>query len=58
MDKLEKLLDFVTQEEDKYYELSFNEMEKGNYAGHLAMTCAASSYQKIRYAIEDLMNEN
>lgn len=54
-EKLEKVLEFATQMEDKFYK----PIEDGKYEpGSLsAMQCMfqASSFQQIRYFIENLM---
>lgn len=56
-EKLEKVLEFVTQMEDKFYK----PIEEGKYEpGSLAsMQCLfqASSFQKVRYFIESLLEE-
>lgn len=57
-EKLEKVLEFVTYMENKFYE----PIEEGKYeVGSLAaMQCnfQASSFQRVRYFIEELMEEN
>lgn len=54
-EKLEKVLEFVTKNEDRFY----NPIEEGKYEpGSLAsMQCLfqASSFQKVRYFIESLL---
>jgi len=56
-DKLDKLFDYVSKEEEKYYELSFKEMDRGNITGLQVMQSQASAFQRVRYAIEDLMSQ-
>lgn len=56
-EKLEKVLAYVTQREDKFYK----PIEDGKYeAGSLgAMQCIfqAASFQEVRYFIEQLIDE-
>lgn len=57
-EKLDKVLEFVTHMENRFYE----PIEEGKYeVGSLAaMQCIfqASSFQRVRYFIEGLMEEN
>ena len=57
-EKLEKVLEFVTHMENRFYK----PIEKGKYeVGSLAAlqcTFQASSFQRVRYFIEGLMEEN
>ena len=55
MDKLEKLLDYVQQQEDKYYEFSHKAMKEGNETAFLVHQGEATAFQRVRYAIEQLM---
>lgn len=56
-EKLEKVLEFVTKMEDRFYApIENGEHELGSLA---AMQCMfqASSFQRVRYFIEGLMEE-
>lgn len=55
--KLQKLLDYVTKEEDKYYNLGYKEIERNNQVGNMVCTAQASAFGRVRYAIEDLMGQ-
>jgi hypothetical protein len=55
MDKMEKLLNYVQGEEDKYYDFSHKAMEKGNETGFLIHQAEATAFQRVRYAIEQLI---
>lgn len=55
MFKLEKLLNYVQGEEDKYYNFSHKAMEKGNETAFLIHQAEATAFQRVRYAIEQLM---
>lgn len=57
-DMVNKILDYVTKSENYFYDLAFKEMDKNNLQGNLAMTCQASSFQKVRYFIECLLEKN
>lgn len=54
-DKLSKVLDYVTKEEDRYYEMASREMERNNMPGLYYMAQSqASAFQRVRYFIEEL----
>lgn len=57
-EKLEKVLEFVTHMENRFYK----PIEEGKYEvgslGALQCTFQASSFQRVRYFIEELMEEN
>lgn len=56
MDKnLEKVLDYVTKEEERYYNYSFKCMDEGNTTGQFIHTAEASAFQRVRYFIEVLL---
>ena len=56
-EKLEKIYDFVKAEEDYFYK----PIEEGKYeigsVANMACMFQATSFQKVRYFIEDLMEE-
>lgn len=56
MDKLEKVLNYVSKEEEKYYNFCHMAMEKGNTTAYLIHQAEGSAFQRVRYFIEDLMN--
>ena len=59
MDKnLEKLLDYVTKEEDRYYDYAIKCMEENNMMGNMIHSAEASAFQRVRYAIENLIESN
>lgn len=55
MDKLEKLLEYVTREENERYDFSHEAAERGNQAAFLVHNAEATAFQRVRYAIEGLM---
>lgn len=55
MDKLEKLLGFVIKEEDRYYELAGKVLHEGNMIGNQMCIAQASAFQRVRYTIEDML---
>lgn len=55
MDNLEKVLDFATRAEDKYYDLAYKEMERNNALGNQMCIAQASAFQRVRYYIEELL---
>ena len=55
MTDLEKVLDYVTKEEDKYYELAGKELDKNNMTGNMIMSAQATCFQRVRYFIEDII---
>lgn len=57
MNKWDKLLEYVIQEEDKYYDLAIKEMYKDNMIANQICTAQASSFQRVRYFMDELMNE-
>ncbi len=56
MSNLEKVLEYVTKEENRYYELAGKEMDRNNTIGNMIMTAQAGAFQRVRYIIEDIMN--
>ena len=56
MDKLEKLLDYVIKQRDKYSEFAGEALDKHNIMANMIHNELASAYQRVIYAIEDLMN--
>jgi predicted metalloprotease len=57
-DFIDKLLDYVTKSEEDYYELAFKEMDKGNMQGNLVMQAQATAFQRVRYYIQHLLDNN
>lgn len=57
MEMVNEILDFVIKQEDYYNELGLKEMDRNNAVGHMVMTAQASSFQKVRYLIEDLLDK-
>ena len=59
MRTVEQILDYVTQQEDKYYDFAGKAFDKGNIRGQLLHTAEATAFQRVRYFIEvGLENEN
>lgn len=54
-EKLEELLALVSKEEDKYYAFAGEEMEKNNMVGNMVMIAQATAYQRVRYTIENML---
>ncbi|MGE5422735.1 MAG: hypothetical protein ACM3QW_05705 [Ignavibacteriales bacterium] len=57
LSKWDKLLDFATKEEDRYYDLSFKAMETHNAINHALNQGQASAFQRVRYAMEAMDEE-
>ena len=57
MEKLEKLLGFVIKEEDRYYELANKALHENNMAGNQICVAQASAFQRVRYTIEDMLED-
>lgn len=55
--QIDKILEFVTNEEDKYYDFAFKCMNKNNFTGNMINSAQASAFQKVRYFIEILLEE-
>jgi|GEM_PF-1538062 len=55
---LEKLLDYVTKEEDRYYGYAFKCLDENNMIGNMVHSAEASAFQRVRYAIESLLESN
>lgn len=53
MDKWDKLLDYVTKEEDRYYELANKALDKGNLLGNQLMSAQATVFQRVRYVMQN-----
>ena len=53
--KLELLLDEVTKLEDKYYEFSDNAIDRGDMNAMQLMSAQATTFQRVRYMIEELL---
>ena len=58
MEKLEKLLISVIKEEDRYYELANKALHEGNMIGNQVCVAQASAFQRVRYAIEDMLQNS
>lgn len=54
MDKLEKILEYVKREEDKYYKFADMAMRVGNDKAYLVHQAEGTAFQRVRYFIEDL----
>ncbi|OZV10772.1 hypothetical protein CIW83_18305 [Tissierella sp. P1] len=54
MDKLDKLLEYTSKQEDKYYDFAHKAMEQGNMLAFQVHQAEATAFQRVRYAIEDL----
>lgn len=57
-EKLDKVLDYVTKEEDRYYDISGKAFDKGNMSGQLLHMAEATAFQRVRYFIEMMEEEN
>jgi hypothetical protein len=57
-EKLEKLIDWVRKEEDQYYDFAYKCLEKNNAVGNMINSAQATAFQRVRYAIEDLLSSN
>lgn len=55
--KWDKLLDYVTSEEDRHYEMAGKEMDKGNTSGMMFMQLQAGAFQRVRYFMETITEE-
>jgi hypothetical protein len=53
-EKLEKILEFVTKEEDKNYDFAGKCFDQNNMQGNAIHTLRAGAFQSVRYFIEDL----
>jgi DNA-binding ferritin-like protein len=56
-DKLERLLDYMDRETDRYYKLAMDAYENGDILQNQILFGQASVIQKIRWSIEDLIKE-
>lgn len=56
MDKLDKLLEYVTAQEEMYYDYAEKAFKKQDMMSYLVNQAQASAFQRVRYVIEDLMN--
>ena len=52
MRTIDDILNYVTTQEDKYYELSAKALDKGNMQASLIHTAEATAFQRVRYFIE------
>ena len=57
MDKLDKLLDYVSKEVEKYDVLADKAFERKNYHAYQLHHAEAMAYMKVRWAIEQLKEE-
>jgi hypothetical protein len=56
---LEKVLDYVIKEEDRYYDLAGKCFDENNMQGNMINQLQGGSFQRVRYYIEVLMqNQN
>jgi hypothetical protein len=59
MRTIEEVLNYVTQQEDKYYDFAGKAFDKGNMQANLIHTAEATAFQRVRYFIEEgLASEN
>lgn len=54
-EKLKKLLDLVSKEEDKYSDLSLKAMDEGKFNEMQMYQGAAAQCMKLRFTIEDML---
>jgi hypothetical protein len=52
MDLLEKILDYVIKEEDRYYDLANEAMNQNNIFANQINVAQASAFQRVKYFIE------
>lgn len=57
MDKLDKLLEYVIGQEEKYHNYATKALENKNQIAFLVHSAEASVFGRVRWAIEDLRNE-
>jgi hypothetical protein len=53
--KLNIVLDYVTKEEDRFYDLAYKEMERNNMLGNQIYAAKAGTFQTVKYLIEELL---
>ncbi len=53
--KLKRVLDYVTKEEDRFYDLTYKEMERDNMLGNQIYAAKAGTFQTVKYLIEELL---
>jgi uncharacterized Zn finger protein (UPF0148 family) len=52
---LVKVADFVSKQEDYYYDIAHKELKENNIFGNQVAGAQASAFQRVRYYIQDLM---
>lgn len=57
MDKLDKLLEYVTAQEEKYYSLAAEAFNEGNMVAYMIHTAEASAFGRVSWAIEEILKE-
>lgn len=57
-EQVNKILEYVTKEEERYYDLSFKCIEENNMTGNMVCTVQASVFQRVRYYIEIMLEGN
>lgn len=53
--ELKRVLDYVTKEEDRLYDLAYKEMERNNMLGNQICAAKAGAFQSVKYLIEELL---
>ena len=56
-EKLEQLLSIVIQYEDHYYDIAGKALDKNNMMANMIHSAEAGAFQRMRYAIENAINE-
>jgi hypothetical protein len=54
MDEWNKLLEYVTNEEDRYYEFAHQAMQENNMIGNMVNMAQATAFQRVRYYMEEI----
>lgn len=57
-DKLQKVYKYVNEMEDKYYNLAMKSLDKGNMLSNQLMSAQATAFQRVRYFIDVMGEEN
>lgn len=53
--QIDKILEYVTNEEEKYYDFAIQCMNENNVTGNMVSTAQASAFQRVRYFIEMML---
>jgi len=57
-DELKKVYDYVTAQEDKYYDFAFKCLESNNTFANQIHSAEATAFQRVRYFIECMLEDN